>query len=230
MENKTSPQTARPVPSASPVPPAPAVPPAKGGPAKKGATRRPWKLKALAGGAAAVVLLGAGTWFGSTLPDPTASDAYVQLAQGKAGVDEALSNSRAAYRKLDGEYATQQSQIKGREDAVSERESAVGAAEKKVGEAEAGVKKREDAVTGAEAKKAKNSVGDGTWTVGRSIDPGTYVTTADVSSTCYWGIYASGSNGSDIIENDLPGGGRPSVTISAGQDFKTSQCGTWTKQ
>ena len=106
----------------------------------------------------------------------------------------------------------------------------MGAAEKKLGEAEAAVKKREAAVSGAEAKKAQNTVGDGTWTVGRNIDPGTYVATADVGSTCYWGIYASGSNGADIIQNDLPGGGRPSVTLSAGQDFKTSRCGSWTKQ
>ncbi|MDQ0278586.1 hypothetical protein QO003_002889 [Arthrobacter silviterrae] len=206
------------------------VPPTKAGPAAKGATRRPWKLKVLAGGAAAVVLLGAGTWFGSTLPDPTASDAYVQLSQAKTGVDEALGNSRAAFRTLDGKYATLQSQIKAREDAVSEREAAFGAAEKKLGEAEAAVKKREAAVSGAEAKKAQNTVGDGTWTVGRNIDPGTYVATADVGSTCYWGIYASGSNGADIIQNDLPGGGRPSVTLSAGQDFKSSRCGSWTKQ
>ena len=224
MENRTSP------PPTDPMPPVKGGPAAKGGTPAKGATRRTWKRKALAGGAAAVVLLGAGTWFGTTLPDPTASDAYVQLAQGKAGVDEALSNSRAAYRKLDGEYATLQSQVKGREDAVSERESAVGAAEKKVAEAEAAVKKREDAVTGAEKAKAKNTIGEGTWAVGRDIAPGTYVSAAAVSSDCYWAILAGGSNGSDIIENDIPGGGRPSVTLSAGQDFKTSSCGTWTKQ
>jgi hypothetical protein len=224
MENRTSP------PPTDPMPPAKGGPAAKGGTPAKGATRRTWKLKALAGGAAAVVLLGAGTWFGTTLPDPTASDAYVQLAQGKAGVDEALSNSRAAYRKLDGEYATLQRQIKGREDAVSERESAVGAAEKKVAEAEAAVKKREDAVTGAEKAKAINTIGEGSWAVGRDIAPGTYVSAAAVSSDCYWAILAGGSNGSDIIENDIPGGGRPSVTLSAGQDFKTSRCGTWTKQ
>ncbi|NVM99036.1 hypothetical protein G6035_10260 [Arthrobacter sp. SDTb3-6] len=202
----------------------------KTGPAPKGTTRRTWKTKALVLGAAAVVLLGAGTWFGSSLPDPTASDAYVQLAQDKAGVDEALNNSRSAYRQLDGQFAALQSQIKGREDAVAERESAVSAAEKKVGEDQAAVKKREDAVSGAEKEKAKNTIGEGTWAVGRDIAPGTYVSTSAVDSDCYWAILAGGSNGSDIIENDIPGGGRPSVTLSAGQDFKTSRCGTWTKQ
>jgi hypothetical protein len=218
MNNTTSPE------------PGDQVPPAKTGPAAKGATRRPWKLKVLAGGAAAVVLLGAGTWFGSTLPDPTASDADVQLSQAKAGVDSEYQQLEEKYDALDGQFSTLQSGIDDREAKAAAREEAVGAAEKKVGEADAAVQKREAAVSGAEAKKAQNTVGDGTWTVGRNIDPGTYVATADVGSTCYWGIYASGSNGADIIQNDLPGGGRPSVTLSAGQDFKTSRCGSWTKQ
>lgn len=71
---------------------------------------------------------------------------------------------------------------------------------------------------------------DGTWTVGKDIAAGTYRATADVGSSCYWGIYETGSNGGNIIENDLPGGGRPSVALSAGQDFKSSRCGTWTRQ
>jgi hypothetical protein len=74
------------------------------------------------------------------------------------------------------------------------------------------------------------TVSDGTWTVGSDIAAGTYRATADVGSSCYWGIYETGSNGSNIIENDIPGGGRPSVALSAGQDFKSSRCGTWTKQ
>jgi hypothetical protein len=71
---------------------------------------------------------------------------------------------------------------------------------------------------------------EGTWTVGTDIAPGTYRTTADVSSSCYWQITKSGSNGGgigDIIANDLPGGGRPSVTLEVGHDFKTNRCGTW---
>ena len=246
MTEKTSPQPANlqptspvppakasPMPSASPAPsagPTPKGNPTPSSPASKRATRRKWKLKSLAGGAAAVVLLGAGTWFGSTLPDPTASDAYVQLAQGKAGVDADYKQLQGNYNTLDGQFTTLQSGIDDREAKSGAREAAVGAAEKKVSEAQAAVRKREDAVSGAEAIKAKNSVGDGTWTVGRSIDPGTYVTTAEVSSSCYWGLYTSGSNGSDIIDNDLPGGGRPSVTLTAGQDFKTARCGTWTRQ
>jgi hypothetical protein len=71
---------------------------------------------------------------------------------------------------------------------------------------------------------------EGNWTVGVDIEPGTYRTSAKVTSTCYWGIYRTGSNGSDIIDNDIVTGGRPSVTLSPGQDFETTRCGSWSKQ
>lgn len=92
------------------------------------------------------------------------------------------------------------------------------------------MKRREDAVTAAEKRKEKRTIYEGTWTVGVDIEPGVYRTTAEVGSTCYWGIYRTGSNGSDIIENDIVSGGRPSVTLSVGQDFETNRCGTWLKQ
>jgi len=41
---------------------------------------------------------------------------------------------------------------------------------------------------------------------------------------------AVGTNGSKIIENDIPGGGRPVVTLSPGQDFNSTRCGKWEKQ
>jgi hypothetical protein len=47
-------------------------------------------------------------------------------------------------------------------------------------------------------------------------------------SNCYWGIYKSGANGSDIIDNHI-GGGNLRITLKAGQDFRTERCGTWTK-
>ncbi|MFQ4149454.1 hypothetical protein AAGW05_12275 [Arthrobacter sp. LAPM80] len=207
--------------------PAPKTPPA----AKSGAAaKRTWKSKALVGALAAVVLLGAGTFFGTTLPDPSKSDAYAQLAAEKSSVEKDLENSRTSFRTLDEKLAALSGTIKGREDKVTDRESALAAAERKVAEQETAVKKREEAVTGAEAQKTKNTFGDGTRTVGRDIEPGTYVTAADVGSSCYWAILASGTNGSDIVDNDLPKGGRPSVTIIEGQDFKSSRCGSWTKQ
>ena len=85
-------------------------------------------------------------------------------------------------------------------------------------------------MTSAEKTKAANTIKEGTWTVGVDLEPGTYRTNSDVTSGCYWGIYRTGSNGSDIVDNDIVSGGRPSVTLSAGQDFKSSRCGTWSKQ
>lgn len=73
------------------------------------------------------------------------------------------------------------------------------------------------------------TVDDGVWTVGVDIPVGRYRTTANVSDGCYWAITKSGTNGETIIANDLPSGGRPSVTLKAGQDFDTERCGTWAK-
>lgn len=194
------------------------------------AKRRKWKLKTILGTAATLVLVGSGAAIGTTLPDPTASGAYIQLDEGMDALDERHRALQKNYATLEELYRKQKSGIEGREASAGARESAAAAAEKKVAEAEAAVKKREDAVAGAEAAKAKNTVSDGTWTVGKNIEPGVYATGADVGSSCYWAILASGTNGSDIIENDLPGGGRPTVTLNAGQEFKSTRCGSWTKQ
>lgn len=68
---------------------------------------------------------------------------------------------------------------------------------------------------------------DGTWIVGEDIEAGTYKVTAAVASGCYWAILKSGTNGSDIIANDIVDGGFPKVTLKVGHDFKSSDCGTW---
>jgi hypothetical protein len=36
--------------------------------------------------------------------------------------------------------------------------------------------------------------------------------------------------GASLVTENIVSGGRPSVTLSAGQDFKTSRCGSWLKQ
>lgn len=74
------------------------------------------------------------------------------------------------------------------------------------------------------------TIDDGTWTVGVDFPPGTYRVTAQVSSDCYWAITKSGSNGENIIANDIPGGGRPTVVLRKGQEFETNDCGTWEKR
>ncbi|WP_051479128.1 hypothetical protein [Arthrobacter sp. H5] len=185
---------------------------------------------------AAAVLTGA-TLVGTAMPDPKTSEAYRSLTEEKQSVEAELAAAESSYGSLEGSYTTLRDGISDREDKVAAREAeveeasaAVKGSEEGVKAAEAAVKKREDAVSGAEDQKAANTISDGTWTVGTDIEPGTYRSAADVGSSCYWGIYESGTNGSNIIENDIPGGGRPTVTLSAGQDFNSTRCGDWEKQ
>ncbi|QSZ55641.1 hypothetical protein [Paenarthrobacter ureafaciens] len=193
-------------------------------------SRRASRGKQVLGALVAGALLAGGTAFGTTLPDPTSSEAYRSVADAKAGAESERDTLWSDYDSLQSDYKALQGGIADKEAKVQARETEVGKAEAAVKSAEAAVKKREEAVTAAEKQKAANTMSDGTWTVGRDIAAGMYRATADVGSSCYWGIYETGSNGSNIIENDLPGGGRPSVTLSAGQDFKSSRCGTWTRQ
>ena len=81
----------------------------------------------------------------------------------------------------------------------------------------------------AAAAPALVTVDDGIWTVGTDIPAGTYRTRDAVSSGCYWMVAKSGTNGEDILSNDLPSGGHPQVSVKRGQDFKTDGCGTWVK-
>lgn len=78
---------------------------------------------------------------------------------------------------------------------------------------------------------AAPTIEDGTWVVGEDVPAGTYKVNANIGAdgTCYWSITKSGSNGGDIVQNDLVQGGRPKVTIKKGHDFTTRDCGTWTK-
>ncbi|MDQ0869168.1 hypothetical protein QFZ70_001641 [Arthrobacter sp. V1I9] len=195
-----------------------------GGKAKPGRTRRVFTAVAVVG-----LLVGA-TAVGTTLPDPKSSDAYRALAGEKATVESDRDSAKSNYESMKSKYDTLQNGITAREAKVTARETEVGKADAAVKTAEAAMKVREEAVTGAEKTKAANTIGDGTWTVGSDIEPGTYRAAAAVASTCYWGIYRSGSNGSDIVENDIPGGGRPVVTLSAGLDFNSTRCGKWEKQ
>jgi hypothetical protein len=191
---------------------------------------KPRRKKRILWAGAAVVLLSCGVAFGTVLPDPKTSEAYMSLVDEKSTVEVERDAALSSYASLKGKYDTLQGSITGRESTVSAREAEVSKADAAVKAAEAAVKKREDAITGAEKAKAANTIGDGTWTVGSDIEPGTYRAAAAVGSTCYWGIYRSGSNGGDIIENDIPGGGRPVVTLSPGQDFNSTRCGKWEKQ
>lgn len=81
----------------------------------------------------------------------------------------------------------------------------------------------------ASPKPVAPTIEDGIWTVGDDIPAGTYKVRDALTGMCYWGIYKSGTNQSDIVDNDIVSGGKPTVTLKKGQDFKSSGCGTWVK-
>ncbi len=72
--------------------------------------------------------------------------------------------------------------------------------------------------------------GDGVYTVGVDIKPGTYRVTTMVpsgSTSCAWRITKSGSNGSVTLQNDIPKGGFPTVAVKVGEDLSVHDCGMW---
>jgi Flp pilus assembly protein TadG len=125
----------------------------------------------------------------------------------------------ASVKRYQGEIAT----LKSKEDMLAELALGIEADKKALAE-------REAAVTATEQQVAANTINEGTWTVGVDVEPGTYRTKDPVSGTCYWAIFQSGTNKDNIVQNDIVKGGSPTVTISAGQDFETSRCGSWVKQ
>ncbi|WP_051299625.1 hypothetical protein [Arthrobacter castelli] len=180
--------------------------------------------------AAALVLFAGGAVTGANAVDPTSSEAYVALEKERGETAADLKALQEEYDTLAGGIGERESDVAQREVDVAKSEGELEEAQAKLEKAQAKLKEREKAVAGAEAEKAANTISEGTWTVGVDVEPGTYRTTDDVRSSCYWGIYVSGTNSEDIVSNGIPGGGRPSVTLSKGQDFTTSRCGTWAKQ
>ncbi|THJ67456.1 hypothetical protein E8P82_04995 [Arthrobacter echini] len=202
-----------------------------------GPVRRTRSKARILGALAALALLGGAVGLGTTLPDPTTSDAYLELEDDRDELRAERDELQAEYNAVEGQYDAVRADydalsgdIEDREAEVAAREADAEEAAAEVEAAEAAVKKREEAITAAEDAKAASTISDGIWTVGTDIEPGTYRSAAEVGSSCYWGIYRSGSNGDDIIENDIPGGGRPTVTLSDGQDFNSTRCGSWDKQ
>lgn len=193
---------------------------------------------ALTVGVIAVLLVAAGGyWAGTAVVDPTASEEYKALQVSHDRQEDRAQTLGEEKAAIEGELqeikdglADRESELSEAQRAVEERESAVDEAKAALKEQEAAVKEREEAVSTAEEEQAANTISNGTWTVGVDIAPGTYRSNEPVGSTCYWGIYRTGTNGGDIIENDIPGGGRPTVTLSQGQDFNSTRCGSWTKQ
>lgn len=147
-----------------------------------------------------------------------AAQSSIAVVEGER--DEAQSSIDAAdARALDAESTLATAQVQ-----LDEREAAVALAE-------AGVIEREAAVAGAEQQVADSTIREGRWTVGVDVEPGSYRVSSPVTGDrCYWAITTTGSNGDDIQSNDFGTLGNLSVRLSEGQDFETSDCGSWLKQ
>lgn len=87
-------------------------------------------------------------------------------------------------------------------------------------------KKQLETLTGQVEQARRNSVSSGVWQVGKDIEAGTYRATSPVGDDCYWEVKA----GDSIVQNDIPGGGYPEVTVTDGQQLKIYSCGTFAKQ
>lgn len=208
------------------VPPQPAAP--------KGAKPSLWRRRWFQTSAVGVVALVVGVGLGAGVPaDATDTPEYQDIAaryeQSQSALAQAQDESSQLEDRVAG-YEEREQEVAEREDDVTEQEAALEEREAALKEREAGLDERERAVTGAEDEKAANTITEGTWAVGADVAPGTYRVDGEVTSgMCYWEISRAGSNG-DIIDNDIVTGGRPTVTLAEGQEFKTSDCGSWVKQ
>lgn len=176
-----------------------------------GSERRTWANLPTRKAAIAVCLAGtASLLVGSVAAGVGASQeraaAPMTSAQLEASAAAKLKDREDALAKSEADSATK---LKTREDAVAQREAAVGTAE----------------------KNAAKTLGQGIWTVGTDIEPGTYRTTKAVVGDCSWKITRTGSNGKDYIAYDyFVKGGFPEVNLVEGQTFDTDGCGDWAKK
>lgn len=87
--------------------------------------------------------------------------------------------------------------------------------------------------TSAATAKPKGApvIEEGQWTVGVDFPAGKYRTAEAITpdQSCYWAITKAGSNGNNIISNDIPTGGKPTVTLAKGQEFTNQGCGVFVK-
>lgn len=172
---------------------------------------------------ALIVGLAGGAVAASAANDPTASPQYRTL---QADLDTSRAETELATRRALTAEAASRKALADRSRAsaeIAKRESDLVAQESRV-------TAREEAVQETEQAVADNSIGLGTWTVGVDVEAGSYRTSEAVARQCYWAILAGGSNGSDIIDNDIVQGGFPTVSLRDGQVFENNGCGTFVKQ
>lgn len=142
-----------------------------------------------------------------------------------AELSDSLEREQSRAESLNGQLTS----YKEREQELVDREVAVEAREVDADDREVELERREAAVSKVEQQVAATTLKDGhVYTVGSTMEAGTYQANA-TGGSCYWAIYTSGTNYSDIVENDYGSMGSITVTVSAGQDFRSSKCGDWTK-
>lgn len=181
--------------------------------------------------------IGVGLGVAGSVADPTKSEEYISLVEERDAVQDARDDAQGRATTAESQLRRYVGQTNAREAAFDQRESDLDTREagldqrqSELDQRQAGLDQREAAITATEQRIAATQIHEGVWTVGVDIEPGTYRTAAPVTDMCYWAIYRTGTNLGDIIENDIVTGGFPSVTLRAGQDFKTQDCGVWNKQ
>jgi hypothetical protein len=183
-----------------------------------------WARWAIPGGALAFGLaVGVSLGVTALKSDPTHSEPYRGLQAQADGLESEIQDLEGRLQRAESRVTTAEAEASQAVAAADNRQAALD-------EREAAVADREAAVAATEQRIAETSIPQGIWTVGLDIEPGTYRTAEPLLDDCYWGIYRSGTNGDDIIENDIPTGGYPTVTLSVGQDFENNGCGTFVKQ
>jgi hypothetical protein len=79
----------------------------------------------------------------------------------------------------------------------------------------------------APAGPRKTIAGDDLVHVGEDVAPGVYRVVEPIDGgQCYW-KKSSDAEGDNIIDNDIPAGGRPQVTLKKGQWFTSKRCPEW---
>lgn len=155
-------------------------------------------------------------------------ESIAQLAETRSDLRDAVEDVSAQRDHLQENQSQVEAEAQRREDAVEQREEALEEQEARLEKRERDVRKREKAVTEQERIQERNTITEGTWTVGVDVRPGTYRAKEPVNGDCYWEI-TSDANGGNIVANDIVTGGRPTVTLARGQFFTTNRCGDWVK-
>lgn len=163
-------------------------------------------------------------------PPATASEEYRALVKTSSQTSAELTKLNEDFDELEDDY----DKAKDDYDAISDRENDIATGEVALDEREAGLDQREkdldareDEIDGKEADKDAKSFGGGIQIVGETVNAGTYRTTEITSGLCYYAWLASTAADADIIDNNIVEEGTATVTLTNGQVFESSGCGTW---